>query len=209
MANGILIYRATCLVNGKCYVGKSNRSLEERIKNHLYTVKRGSKSAFHCAIRKHGVESFKWEILDKALFVDMLSDMEIFYICKNKCIVPNGYNMTAGGEGSLGYVPSIETREKMSKMFSGENNPFYGKKHTEETRNAIREKRLGKKVGPFSDDHKKKISDALKGKKKSKEAVEHMIAAKTGKNTGEDNPFWGRHHTEETKEKIRLKKVKK
>ena len=79
----------------------------------------------------------------------------------------NGYNMTYGGNGRLGYKLSKETKEKISKnhhnvsgklnpmfgrkhspetiqkiinnrkTFKGENNPNYGKKHTEETKKLI------------------------------------------------------------------------
>jgi hypothetical protein len=55
-------------------------------------------------------------------------------------------NLTNGGEGNSGYVPPKEVIEKIasknrgqkrpqhSKNMSGENNPFYNKSHTEETR---------------------------------------------------------------------------
>jgi hypothetical protein len=37
------------------------------------------------------------------------------------------YNLTDGGEGVSGYVPSEEARRKMSEARRGENNYFYGK----------------------------------------------------------------------------------
>lgn len=43
----------------------------------------------------------------------------------------------------------------------GEKNPMYGKHHTTETRNKMSEKMTGK---PLSDEHKRKISEARKGK---------------------------------------------
>ena len=43
-------------------------------------------------------------------------------------------NFTDGGEGSLGVIQSEE---------SNENNPMFGKKHTNETKEKIRQKRLG------------------------------------------------------------------
>ena len=57
--------------------------------------------------------------------------------------------------------------ERMSKNISlslkgkyvGENSPFYGKHHTEETKQKLRK--------PKSEEHKKKLSQALKGKRKT------------------------------------------
>ena len=46
---------------------------------------------------------------------------------------------------------------------SGSNNPMYGKKHSEETRQKIREKALGRK---FTAEQRKKFSDASKTKRK-------------------------------------------
>lgn len=44
-------------------------------------------------------------------------------------------NMTNGGDGTYGLIRSEESKEKMR----GENNPFYGKKHSEETRKIMSE----------------------------------------------------------------------
>ena len=44
-------------------------------------------------------------------------------------------NLTDGGEGTTGKLVTIEMRERMI----GNKNPFYNQKHTEETRNKIRE----------------------------------------------------------------------
>jgi group I intron endonuclease len=64
--------------------------------------------------------------------------------------------------------------------------------------------------GPKAEDHKRKISEAHKGRKKTTEHVKNMIASKTGKGTGEDNPMWGRKHREDTIALFRtLKKTKK
>ena len=50
----------------------------------------------------------------------------------------------------------IDDRKKRLKgMFIGENNPFYGKHHSEETLRKLR--------GPKTEEHKRKLSKALKG----------------------------------------------
>ena len=38
-----------------------------------------------------------------------------------------GYNMTYGGDGTLGWNPPQEWRDKISQIVSGKRNPMYGK----------------------------------------------------------------------------------
>ncbi len=68
-----------------------------------------------------------------------------------------------------GFLNSIKTREKISialkgKM-SGENNPFYGKKHTEKTKIILRKKKLGISWGNHSEETKYKLSEMKIGEK--------------------------------------------
>lgn len=60
---------------------------------------------------------------------------------------------------------SEETRRKMSEARkgkqAGEKNPMYGKKHTDETKKKMSKVRKGK---PKSEEHKKKIAEANRGK---------------------------------------------
>ena len=53
-------------------------------------------------------------------------------------------------------------KKKMSEANKGKNNPFYGKHHTEETKNKISEVNKGKKP---SEETRKKLSEVRKGKK--------------------------------------------
>lgn len=47
-------------------------------------------------------------------------------------------NLSEGGQGTTGVYPSEETRKKRSLKQSGENNPFYGKTHSDSTKEKIR-----------------------------------------------------------------------
>ena len=83
-----------------------------------------------------------------------------------------------------------------------EANPFYGKKHTNESKSKIGASSKGEKNQwfgkkgelssnygkSFSEDHKAKISAALKGKAKSDKTKAKLSTAKTGKMMGADNP---------------------
>ena len=48
------IYKCTCVISGKSYVGLTTKTIEERKKEHL-----------HSAIRKYGIENFEWSIVEE------------------------------------------------------------------------------------------------------------------------------------------------
>ena len=67
---------------------------------------------------------------------------------------------------------------------SGTNNPFYGRKHSEEHRKKMSEVHKGKKV---SEETRKKISEAHKGKKLSEEHRKKMSEVHKGKKVSEEH----------------------
>lgn len=134
------------------------------------------------------------------------------------------------------YVHSEEAKQKISKSKKGKmigsDNPFYGRKHTQETIDKIKEKTkklipwnkgipcpddVKKKVSATkkamnyhpSEETKKKLSEALKGHKISSEQREKLRLANLGKHPSEETKEklrqanLGKHHSEETKEKLR------
>lgn len=78
-------------------------------------------------------------------------------------------NLTNGGDGSFGVKVSDETKKKLSKLFSGVNNPMYGKKISKESIDKRVAKKKGMaswnkgKKGVYSDESLKKMSDCKKG----------------------------------------------
>jgi predicted GIY-YIG superfamily endonuclease len=48
-----------------------------------------------------------------------------------------GWNIAPGGQSGCGATWTPEKREEQCKRFSGENNPFYGKKHNDKNRKKI------------------------------------------------------------------------
>lgn len=162
------IYRYTCEINGKIYIGKTNNPARRKIE-HLSSSIKGI-NYFYNAIRKHGYNNFKFEILEQCSTEEMAYKLEEFYInFYNSNNRKNGYNLTTGGEGLQN--PSQETLQKMSinaKLRVGNKNPFYGKKHSKETKNKIsaansgNQTQLGKK---HTEQTKRKISDKNSGKR--------------------------------------------
>lgn len=69
--------------------------------------------ALYDAIRKYGSDGFKVETLVVADF-EYLKTLECKVIAKFGTRAPNGYNLTAGGDGALGVKPTDAARQKMS-----------------------------------------------------------------------------------------------
>jgi hypothetical protein len=81
---------------------------------------------------------------------------------------------------------------------SGENNPFWGKKHTEETKQKMSKALKGKKRRKTSEETKQKMSEALKGKKHTVETKQKISETLKGQIPWNK----GKKHTVETKQKI-------
>lgn len=135
----MIIYTFKNKVNDKVYVGQTCRTFKERMGEHL----RHKNTTLGKALAKYGIDNFEYKIIDEAKTIEELNEKEIFWIEKLNSITPYGYNLCKGGNNTLGYNHKEESKEKMrlSKKgtFKGEDNPFFGKKHTHETRQKMRD----------------------------------------------------------------------
>ena len=114
-------------------------------------------------------------------------------------------NLTDGGESGCGYQFTEEHKNYYKELFKGQKNPFYGKKHNQETINLISQKNKGKERSEFS---RKIASEICKNRignkhpmygKKHKEETKLKISNMV---KGENNPMFGKKHTQETRKKI-------
>jgi len=174
-----IIYKAT-FSNGKCYIGQTTRSLDARKRDHI-SSKNKENVVFHNAINKYGENDIIWEIIDISDSITELNEKEMYWIKFYNSYIhfenSNGYNMTLGGESTLGWIPTEETKLKIGKSnkgrLSGDKNHQYGKKgelsqwwnrkHTQEEKDKIS---LANKNKIFSKETREKISLANKGKTK-------------------------------------------
>jgi len=171
------IYCIKNKVNDKKYIGKSINILR-RGKSHLNELRlnKSECSYLQNAWNKYGEDNFEFYIVE---FCDkeILSQREMYYIQEYNTKKPFGYNLTDGGDGNIGYKPTETTLLKLRKshlgkhlsekskdilrnLNSGENNPFYNKKHSEESRKLISKKGLGRIV---SNETLKKKSKSMMG----------------------------------------------
>lgn len=110
------VYKHVNKVNGKVYVGITNNvSIRWRGEGEGY---KGC-TAFYGAIKKYGWESFEHTIIINDLTFDEACEKEKYYIAlyKSNChryYHPSyGYNMTDGGEGSVGSPLTEEAKKKI------------------------------------------------------------------------------------------------
>ena len=148
-----LIYKLTCSINGKIYVGQTTLSLDDRWKIHLHHT-RSRHGAIQNAILKYGVNAFTREVLEECV-VELLDSCEIHWISELRSSERNvGYNRTFGGNTKI----TEDVRVRLSEMRRGSKNPMYGRSPSPETRALISAAHRGR-VAPN------------KGKKSSPETV--------------------------------------
>ena len=194
----VFIYKITNLINGKCYIGQTIRTVKERWTEHCkpYNGKFG-KLLIDLAIRKYGKEKFEVKTIYKASSIEDLNKKEQFYIKKLKTMGKDGYNLTTGGDN---YIRSEETKKKISLSQIGPKNHRYGKKASKETRRKQSESHKGEKNNFYGKTHtpkvRKIISDMMKkrgngqlGLKRSKSTRKKLSENQKGKIPGNARPI--------------------
>jgi len=153
------IYKLT-FESGKSYIGKTEaKSIAVRFSTHLKAVIKGSKCAVHCAWRKYGTPTIK--ILGRFSGGD-LNIAEKLLIAKYNTLVPNGYNMTTGGEISPTSIPAIAA--KVSKALMNNKNGI-GNKNSLGKRFKMSKEQAAKRDATWTKERRKKQSERMQGNK--------------------------------------------
>lgn len=119
------IYKITCKVNNKVYIGQTTESLERRFSRHMGYQKDSNDTKFYRAVRKYGVENFYIEEIAKATSKEELDLLEEYYI-KFYDAIDKGYNTALGkiGGDTLSKNPNLpQIREKIKVSKQGSKNP--------------------------------------------------------------------------------------
>ena len=199
------IYKITNLINNKVYIGQS-KNIEQRWAEH-----KSSKQNIHLhsAFCKYGLENFKFEIIETPE-IEELNTRERYWINFYDSTNPNkGYNHTSGGEREPGWVHSEETKQKLSKLglqratSPDYTNPATGTKviHKGDITSRCKADELdeylsnGWELG-FSDKSRDLGAKNRTGKHNGVYQKGYLFA-------GENNHFYGKHHSPETIQKIR------
>lgn len=165
------IYIVTNLITAKQYVGLT-KNLNVRWSQHKRT--NGSAKYLHASIKMHGLENFVFSHIADAFDLESAQAIERLLILDRNTKMPHGYNLTDGGEGTIGFVFSEESKQKMQDAAKGQT-------RSDESNEKRRVAMLGNKHGvgkKHSEEHKKKIGLAGVGRKHTEEAKAKMKAAK-------------------------------
>lgn len=116
-----IIYKYTSRTTGKVYIGQTvNETKRRSAHKHMKT---DWQSHFYNAIAKYGYEDFDYEVIYEVIsdipgYVKQVLDMmEVYYIQKYNSTNPKfGYNIAAGGGGTVGVPCSEEHKRKISKI---------------------------------------------------------------------------------------------
>ena len=99
---------------GHQYVGKTVANVRRRWLEHKSdALKRRVRSRLHNAIRKHGPEVFKVQPIAQFTNHEQLVRAEQLFIAELGTRSPQGYNLTDGGDGSIGYRHTEDSLRKM------------------------------------------------------------------------------------------------
>ena len=171
--------------SGKSYIGVT-KNFYRRYTEHKREADRGTKNIFYCACKKYNFYNFKIYILKQDIEdEELLKFAEVLYIEKYKTQDSNyGYNMTPGGDGV--------------QLF-GENNGMYGKKHTNESKQKMKDNNKPM-FGSDNAWHKSNRTE-----EELKERAQNVAESRklNGTYSSEYNGMYGKKHTNESKQKMK------
>lgn len=181
------IYLWTNLVNGKKYVGQTTcfRHRMSQYRSGSFNVR------LRKAINEYGIDNFEITILERDINSDNLDEREQYWLDYYKSYDEQyGYNICQFASSTRGYKHTPEQIMAKRLRVTGEGNGMYGKKHTKE----------------WCKEH----SDWMKEKWKDADYRQSWVDRMSGENNyfygkhfyGELNPMYGKHHSQQTKDKI-------
>jgi len=173
-----IIYCITHLESGRYYIGKTDFTLLDRWRGHVYS-RNVNETHIARALRMYGPDAFTIEQVATAETSEQGNELEKLWILTTRSYDPEvGFNMTMGGDGG-------SYRQ--------------GKPHTQETKDKIREALLGQ---VRTEEQCRNISIGKKSRnhKDTPEARERKSLARIG----EKNPNFGKTHSPETRAKMKI-----
>lgn len=178
------IYKTTCLINQKVYIGQHKSNIEPINDRYI-----GSGVDFSRDLKEFRRKSFSFEILEY-VSRETLSEREkywvSFYSANNPLV---GYNKTSGGNSNYEYTPEVCKKIKEKVLKYHQDNPNAGKKQGQSTREfyiknpEAREEARQRTIKQFStpeshikhsQSQKKRFEDPRERKKSSQAKKKHL-----------------------------------
>lgn len=201
------IYKITNVETGKIYIG-STKCFEIRFREHIRNLRNNRHHSRYLqnSYNKHGESSFIFSIIEYCP-KDVLLERELYYL--NTLLKANennhnfymlGYNVCRIPNSKLGTKMSNAQKRKLSSIKKGKRPEHL---HTKEALLARKGLQIGKP---------KKKESIMKRQKTRMERGGYFFSEETRlkmskAQSGDKHYNWGKKRSEETKEKIRLKKT--
>lgn len=206
------VYSIKCTIDSKLYIGSTSKTFSYRWRQWKYHLRKGSASNKHLqnAWNKYGEDAFEFSVLEVIEDKEIVLEREQYYIdLRNVTDTDIGYNVNKNASSHrLGSKQSEETKEKLrgkTPWNKGKKNEYSLGPHSEEAKEKMREKALGKK---HTETTRKLISEKGLGRpspNKGKQILPHVYEAlQEGRKKvkGENHPMHGKSHTAESKKKM-------
>lgn len=117
------IYKITNIINGKIYIGQTQKTIEERFQRHKEVAFKHPNRYLYNAMNHYGYKNFKIEEIEECSN-DKLDEKEKYWISYYNSTNPNiGYNLTDGGGGGNTWKLNphkLKTGELIRKAHLGE-----------------------------------------------------------------------------------------
>ncbi len=193
------IYIISNKINNKKYIGR-RKYIGKNINADRYI---GSGKNLKKAIKKYGIENFEKEILCECSSYKEICSLEKYYISLYNAIYDKSfYNLHEGGELSGGNLIKNYSDQEKRIIWDKISKTLMGRK---QGKNKKKSEHMKKMWENFTSEEKnerlKYIAGYNKGRKMSEDQKEKLRERMIGKGCGEENPFYGKHHTKEQKEK--------
>lgn len=169
------VYLILNKLDGSAYVGKARDPLE-RWRCHQGFSLKGETKPLYAAIRKYGVDNFELCIIEECVSDTIAYEKEKEQIARLRSEGRRLYNLSDGGDGSLGHVMPDSAKKTISDKLKG-------RKLSEETKKKMSLAKMGHASTCFghSKETREKISIAHRGKKLSDETKEKLRQVNLGK----------------------------
>lgn len=196
------VYKIVNKRNGKYYVG-SSVEIEKRFWRHKKELINGK---HHCdylqrAWNKYGEENFSFEIVHECATEEEARELEQHYLDTEYSVLYNTSKLSSGGD-LISYHPlrdeivakmTKSVKERYASMTDEERKEKYGTYGMQGKRHTLASR--------------KKMSESSKGNQNAKGAKRSLeqrakLSKIASERVGERNPFYGRHHSEESKKLI-------
>lgn len=111
------IYSITNVVTGDMYIGQTIQDFEKRWKSHISALNRGNHDNEYLqrSWNKYGEGAFKFKAIHYCDELDILNDLEKYYI-KKYDTYNNGFNMTEGGDYFLNEIPEEIRKKRLENL---------------------------------------------------------------------------------------------